>query len=50
VPVILDIDVFRESRFAVDGNAVWDYLAQLRVLKNRLFFGALTDEAVELYL
>lgn len=50
VPVILDIDVSRESRFAVDGSAVWDYLAQLRVLKNRIFFGALTDEAVELYL
>jgi uncharacterized protein (TIGR04255 family) len=50
VPVILDVDVFRESRFAADGSAVWDYLAQLRVLKNRFFFGALTDEAVELYL
>jgi uncharacterized protein (TIGR04255 family) len=49
VSVILDIDVFRESRFGVDGNAVWDYLAQLRVLKNRFFFGALTEEAVEFY-
>jgi uncharacterized protein (TIGR04255 family) len=50
VPVILDIDVFRESRFAPEGSVVWDYLAQLRVLKNRFFFGALTEEAVELYL
>jgi uncharacterized protein (TIGR04255 family) len=50
VPVILDIDVFRESRFAVEGNAAWDYLSQLRVLKNRFFFGALTEEAMELYL
>jgi uncharacterized protein (TIGR04255 family) len=50
VSVILDIDVFRESRFAADGNVVWDYLAQLRMLKNRFFFGALTEEAVELYL
>jgi uncharacterized protein (TIGR04255 family) len=49
VSVILDIDVFRESRFAADGNAVWDYLAQLRMLKNRFFFGALTEEAVEFY-
>jgi uncharacterized protein (TIGR04255 family) len=50
VPIILDIDVFKESRFAPDGNTVWDYLAQLRALKNRFFFGALTEEAVGLYL
>lgn len=50
VPVILDIDVFRESRFAADGKAVWDFLAQLRTLKNRFFFGSITEEAVELYL
>jgi len=49
VSVILDIEVFRESRFGADGNAVWEYLAQLRVLKNRFFFGALTEEAVEFY-
>jgi len=50
VGVILDIDVFRESRFSVEGSAAWDYLAKLRILKNRFFFGALTEKAVELYL
>lgn len=48
-PVILDIDVFRETPFPPAAREVWDFLAQLRDLKDRLFFGALTDEAVELY-
>ncbi len=49
VPVILDIDVFRETAFAPDGAEVWNYLAQLRLLKNRFFFGALKEEAMEIY-
>jgi uncharacterized protein (TIGR04255 family) len=49
LPVILDIDVFRETKFPVDSPDVWQYLAELRDLKNRCFFGALTEEAVELY-
>ena len=49
VPVILDIDVFRETRFAPDGAEVWDFLGELRGLKNRFFFGALTEAAVGLY-
>jgi len=50
IPVILDIDVFRESRFSVNGSEVWDFLQQLRVLKNKIFFGSLTEAAVALYL
>jgi len=49
LPVILDIDVFRETRFPADGPDVWAYLTDLRELKNRFFFGALTDAAMELY-
>jgi uncharacterized protein (TIGR04255 family) len=49
LPVILDIDVFRETKFPVGSPVVWQYLAELRDLKNRCFFGALTEEAVELY-
>jgi len=49
VPVILDIDVFRETNFPSDSPEVWNYLADLRALKNRFFFGALTEEAVRLY-
>lgn len=49
VPVILDIDVFRETKFAPDSQELWNYLNGLRSLKNRFFFGALTDQALELY-
>jgi uncharacterized protein (TIGR04255 family) len=49
LPVILDIDVFRETKFPSDSQEVWTYLTDLRTLKNRFFFGALTDAAMELY-
>jgi uncharacterized protein (TIGR04255 family) len=49
LPVILDIDVFRETKFPADSPDVWDYLTDLRTLKNRFFFGALTEAAMELY-
>jgi uncharacterized protein (TIGR04255 family) len=50
VPVILDIDVFRLSQFPGGGNEVWECLSTLRSLKNRFFFGCLTEEAIRLYL
>jgi uncharacterized protein (TIGR04255 family) len=50
VPVILDIDAFRHARFPMDDQTVWQYLEQLRVLKNRVFFTCLTEAGVELYL
>jgi uncharacterized protein (TIGR04255 family) len=49
LPVILDIDVFRETNFSCDSLDVWSYLMELRKLKNRYFFGLLTDAAMELY-
>ncbi len=50
VPVILDIDVLRECDMGVnDAEAVHEALAQLRLAKNQLFFGSLTDRAVELF-
>jgi uncharacterized protein (TIGR04255 family) len=49
LPVILDIDVFRETKFTCDSPDVWNYLTELRNLKNRFFFGALTEAAMELY-
>lgn len=49
VPVILDIDVFRDIQFSPDSADVWEYFSQLRSLKNRFFFGALEEAAVELY-
>jgi uncharacterized protein (TIGR04255 family) len=50
VPVILDVDAFRAMRFPMNEQAAWQYLEQLRVLKNRVFFKCLTEAAVvELY-
>jgi len=50
VSVILDIDVYRETEFSPDGVEMWEYLSQLRALKNAVFFESLTEKAVELYL
>jgi uncharacterized protein (TIGR04255 family) len=50
LPVILDIDAFRGTEFLPGSREVWDYLEQLRRLKNQVFFGCLTEKAIELYL
>ena len=50
LPIILDIDAFRSTAFPVNSSIVWGYLARLRGLKNRVFFGCLKEEAVRLYL
>lgn len=49
LPIILDIDAFRTATFPAEGPTVWAYLGRLRDLKNRAFFGCLTEAAVGLY-
>lgn len=49
VPIILDIDAFHEHEYSADDNGAWDCLNKLRDLKNRCFFGSLTEAAMELY-
>lgn len=49
VPIILDIDAYKQQDFAPNDEGVWAYLQELRSLKNRFFFTSLTPEAVELY-
>lgn len=48
IPVIIDIDVFKEVAFAVDSEDYWQLLDQLRHLKNKAFFGSITDKTLEL--
>ena len=48
-PVILDVDAFIFSDLAPEDQKLWKILENLRELKNRCFFGSLTDNAVELY-
>jgi uncharacterized protein (TIGR04255 family) len=49
VPVILDIDVYRVAEFPIDTDEVWNYLENLRSVKNRFFFRSLTPAAIAIY-
>lgn len=48
-PVILDIDAFTDRQLDPQSEQVWTTLECLRTLKNRCFFGSLTEKTVELY-
>ncbi len=50
VPVILDIDAYRQAEFDPHGPEMWDCLTQLRKFKNKAFFESLTEQAIKLYL
>jgi uncharacterized protein (TIGR04255 family) len=49
LPIIFDIDVFRESDHDPLSDEIWQSLETLRVLKNEIFFHSLTDKARELF-
>jgi uncharacterized protein (TIGR04255 family) len=48
-PVILDVEAYAFPSLSPETEDVWILLEQLRQLKNRCFFGSLTERAVELY-
>ncbi|HYK87626.1 MAG TPA: TIGR04255 family protein [Acidobacteriota bacterium] len=50
LPLILDIDVFSEASYAVEGIEVWSVFEELRLLKNKIFFESITERAKELFL
>lgn len=47
--VILDVDAVILRDMAVDDGRLWSTLDQLHDLKNRVFFGSITEEAARLY-
>jgi uncharacterized protein (TIGR04255 family) len=47
--VILDIDVFQSERYPPIWNDIAEPLEKIRDLKNRLFFGSLTDLTLDAY-
>lgn len=49
VPVILDIDLFREQVWQSDDEEIWRFLENLRDRKNLVFEASLTDKAKELF-
>jgi len=48
-PVILDVDAFIAANFKPMDGTIWSLLEKLRKLKNRSFFGTITEVAAELY-
>lgn len=48
LPVILDIDVFKEKLFENQSSA-WDTIDTLRSFKNLVFFDSITEKTAELY-
>lgn len=49
LPVILDVDAFAQTDLDPGDQEIWAILERLRNLKNRTFFGTLTERAAELY-
>jgi uncharacterized protein (TIGR04255 family) len=49
VPLLLDIDAFREIALAPDDASLVSQFQQLRELKNEVFYGSITEKTVELY-
>lgn len=48
-PVMLDVDAFMTTDLAPGDVRLWATLERLRDLKNRTFFGSITEQAAELY-
>ncbi|QXD13982.1 TIGR04255 family protein [Rhodocaloribacter litoris] len=47
--IILDIDAFKRVELEADSPDIPDILEQLRQLKNRIFFGIITEKTASLY-
>lgn len=48
IPYIFDIDVFRMGTPCIDQQRLWDELDELREVKNKVFFGSITNATVEM--
>ena len=49
VPIVLDIDVFKEGSYEGKSDECWTVLSTLRDFKNRVFFSSITDKTLELF-
>lgn len=48
IPLIFDIDVFKESKFNIESD-FWSDFKYMQELKNKIFFNSVTDKAKELF-
>lgn len=49
VPVIIDIDVFKDVDWDPHSPAVWEFLDKMRDVKNHAFFDSVTAKCLELF-
>jgi uncharacterized protein (TIGR04255 family) len=50
LPIILDIDVFKQKSEGMSEEEAWQILERLRHFKNKIFFESITEKAKELFL
>jgi len=49
LPVLIDIDVYKQVNLPIDSPDLWETLGKMRDLKNRAFFDSITAKALELF-
>lgn len=49
IPVLIDIDVYKETDLPVGSDELWIFLGKMRDLKNKAFFDSVRDKALELF-
>ena len=49
LPIILDIDAYKQKEYAPDSQELWNDFARIREFKNQIFFNSITDKAKELF-
>lgn len=49
VSVVLDIDIFRTEDVPTDEDEIWNFMNELRNVKNRIFEASITEKARELF-
>ncbi len=49
LPLILDIDVYKEKIYVDNKEEIWDDFENLHIFKNEIFFHSITDKTKELF-
>jgi uncharacterized protein (TIGR04255 family) len=49
LPIIFDIDVFRDNIYMNNETKIWDDFESLRIFKNDIFFNSITKKTEELF-